>query len=182
MERVRASVRASLSKNKNFVMTEKKCSCGAEIKSSNPAAKRCGVCSEAAFRERIRAWKVAAKAAGTHCSRCFVKVESPGCCAKCRAYVSKWKRERQYVAAGVKARVTPSSAITKLVKSFLAKQGGCCAICGTADAQWHLDHVMPLCLGGPDSVENMQVLCAPCNLRKGRKDPFEFAKSMGRLF
>ncbi len=46
------------------------------------------------------------------------------------------------------------------------RDGGRCVDCGAAfDLQY--DHVIPLALGGADTVENLQVLCAPCNQAKG---------------
>jgi len=35
---------------------------------------------------------------------------------------------------------------------------------------WHVDHVIPHCGGGPDteSLRNLRVSCASCNIRKGR--------------
>jgi hypothetical protein len=33
----------------------------------------------------------------------------------------------------------------------------------------HIDHIIPLCQGGPDTVSNTQVLCAACNLKKGKR-------------
>lgn len=33
----------------------------------------------------------------------------------------------------------------------------------------HIDHIIPLCKGGPHSVENLCVSCAPCNLSKNGK-------------
>jgi len=32
-----------------------------------------------------------------------------------------------------------------------------------------VDHVIPLDLGGPNTIENVQVLCAACNSEKGRE-------------
>ena len=46
------------------------------------------------------------------------------------------------------------------------RDGGRCVACGASfDLQY--DHVIPLALGGADTVENLQILCAPCNQEKG---------------
>jgi hypothetical protein len=50
-----------------------------------------------------------------------------------------------------------------------ARQRDRCALCGiylAADANPHVDHVVPLSLGGADCLENMQLLCQRCNLGK----------------
>jgi 5-methylcytosine-specific restriction endonuclease McrA len=45
----------------------------------------------------------------------------------------------------------------------------------------HLDHIMPLALGGLHDDANLQLLCPPCNLSKNAKHPNEFARKLGRL-
>lgn len=45
-----------------------------------------------------------------------------------------------------------------------------CVACGAAHSRrWPLqrDHVIPVALGGPSGIWNIQPLCAPCNARKG---------------
>ena len=46
------------------------------------------------------------------------------------------------------------------------RDGGRCAVCGsTFDLQY--DHILPVALGGATTVDNLQLLCAECNQRKG---------------
>jgi len=46
------------------------------------------------------------------------------------------------------------------------RDGGRCVECGSGfDIQY--DHVIPLALGGANTVQNLQILCAPCNQSKG---------------
>lgn len=40
---------------------------------------------------------------------------------------------------------------------------------------------MPLARGGGNGIGNIQLLCPPCNLRKGSKDPIKWAQKNGRL-
>jgi hypothetical protein len=50
--------------------------------------------------------------------------------------------------------------------AVFARDGGRCADCGSHfDLQY--DHVIPLALGGGSAVDNLQLLCADCNRRKG---------------
>jgi hypothetical protein len=46
------------------------------------------------------------------------------------------------------------------------RDGGRCVECSSGfDLQY--DHVIPLALGGANTVANLQILCAPCNQAKG---------------
>lgn len=49
------------------------------------------------------------------------------------------------------------------------RDGGQCKLCSTAveEGNFHADHVKPFSRGGKTSVSNGQVLCVPCNLKKG---------------
>ena len=46
---------------------------------------------------------------------------------------------------------------------------GRCAYCG-APAE-HLDHVVPICQGGTNNLDNLVAACANCNLSKGGRTP-----------
>lgn len=48
------------------------------------------------------------------------------------------------------------------------RDGHACLHCGTTE-RLSLDHIHPHSLGGPDTIDNLQTLCRPCNSRKGAR-------------
>ncbi len=57
-----------------------------------------------------------------------------------------------------------------------------CAECGTSTKKKkHVDHIIPLALGGSNWPSNLQILCPFCNDSKGAKHPVDFANLRGRL-
>lgn len=60
-------------------------------------------------------------------------------------------------------------------------QKGQCVYCRQPLIKSHLDHIIPLALGGSGHDENYQLLCPPCNIRKGAKHPVQFANELGML-
>lgn len=62
-------------------------------------------------------------------------------------------------------------------------QRGRCAYCRVAlsKVQRHVDHIVPLILGGSNDRQNIQLLCSACNLSKHAADPIDYAKRTGRL-
>lgn len=46
---------------------------------------------------------------------------------------------------------------------------------------FHIDHIMPIKLGGGNDRRNIQLLCAPCNLRKNAIHPVDYAQRNGML-
>jgi hypothetical protein len=56
-------------------------------------------------------------------------------------------------------------------------QCGLCVCCGKPlGDDYHLDHIMPLALGGTNTDDNVQLLLAKCNLRKSAKHPDEWRR------
>lgn len=70
---------------------------------------------------------------------------------------------------------------TDIVQALLTKQNNKCACCGAdlMQAGYHLDHIMPIALGGTNTDDNVQLLTPKCNLSKGAKHPDDWAKEKG---
>lgn len=67
-------------------------------------------------------------------------------------------------------------------KLFKLQQGQCaCCKADLKSTKHHLDHIMPLALGGPNTDDNVQLLCPSCNCSKHAKHPIEFMQSRGFL-
>lgn len=119
------------------------------------------------------------------------------------ALAKKWRQENKDKANGYskkwsdnnpefkRARSAKRRAIVKSidgshtaadVRMIYNNQNRCCAVCKTRlNGKFHVDHVVPVSAGGANDKDNLQILCAPCNLSKGAKDPIEFMQSRGYL-
>lgn len=65
---------------------------------------------------------------------------------------------------------------------FVLQRGGCACGCKEKlDGDYHLDHRVPLALGGANTDSNMQLLRKVCNLKKHAKDPIVFMQERGFL-
>jgi len=57
-----------------------------------------------------------------------------------------------------------------------------CAVCKVSiSGGYHIDHIMPLKLGGKHEPLNLQLLCPHCNLTKSAKHPVDFMQEKGFL-
>lgn len=83
-------------------------------------------------------------------------------------------------------RLAEGSHSHKDVVNILERQGEKCANCRcklfkSGAKKYHVDHVMPLVLGGSNRADNLQILCPGCNTKKGGLDPLDWAKKNGKL-
>lgn len=92
-------------------------------------------------------------------------------------------QKRRYKASKLGAE---GSHTGKDVQAIFEKQRGLCGNCKkklfkSGAKKFHVDHVIPLSRGGGNGPDNLQCLCSSCNLRKGAKDPLDWARENGRL-
>lgn len=89
--------------------------------------------------------------------------------------ISNHNRRAKQKAAGGKLSRDLSSNLFQLQK-------GKCACCGKPlGANYHMDHIMPIALGGTNTDDNIQLLTRLCNIRKNAQHPVEFMQSLGYL-
>lgn len=81
------------------------------------------------------------------------------------------------------AKLERGGCLSKGLKSKLfALQRGKCACCGLPlGDKYHLDHIMPLALGGSNTDDNIQLLRQRCNNQKHAKHPVDFMQERGFL-
>jgi 5-methylcytosine-specific restriction endonuclease McrA len=71
----------------------------------------------------------------------------------------------------VKGRVSK-----RLVQSLFGQQDGLCAYCRvTLSGGYHVEHIVPLCVGGTNGTHNLILACPPCNHTAGGKAFSNFA-------
>ena len=68
------------------------------------------------------------------------------------------------------------------IRKIHAQQGYKCACCGVdTKSKYHVDHIMPLALGGSNDPLNLQILCHLCNHQKSWRHPVDFMQDKGFL-
>jgi len=99
----------------------------------------------------------------------------------------KWKKENPIKQKAYRHKRRAAKSLgenfTNLdVERILKLQKGKCAYCRTLiKSRYHIDHIIPLSVGGSNSKKNIQGLCPSCNLQKHAKDPILFMQSRGYL-
>ena len=62
---------------------------------------------------------------------------------------------------------------------LLVTTGSQCAYCGAIGVALHWEHIIPLSRNGPNTIDNMVLSCARCNLEKGPRNPLEWFAAKG---
>lgn len=107
---------------------------------------------------------------------------------KNRARVKNWQEKNldRYRAHLRNLRAKRKGAIGKHtasdVRDIYRMQKGRCAFCKIKlGTKYHVDHITALAAGGTNFRNNLQLLCAPCNLHKGPFDQMDIMRSKGML-
>lgn len=66
-------------------------------------------------------------------------------------------------------------------KLFKLQKGKCPCCNKSLGTNYHIDHIIPLALGGSNSDDNVQLLRSFCNLQKHAKHPIDFMQQRGFL-
>lgn len=105
-----------------------------------------------------------------------------------RAKQAQWQAENRgkrrvyYNNREARKAATNESLSKGLVEKLLFLQQRKCPCCGLPlGTDYHLDHKMPLALGGTNTDDNMQLLRSTCNQQKHAKHPVDFMQERGFL-
>lgn len=88
------------------------------------------------------------------------------------------KRNRRARLASAEGKLSQGISETLLL---LQKYKCACCAANLRKVVVHLDHIVPLALGGRNDDSNVQLLCKRCNLSKGAKNPIVFMQQRGFL-
>ncbi|WP_083222519.1 DUF1376 domain-containing protein [Ensifer sp. LC163] len=67
---------------------------------------------------------------------------------------------------GLTSRISMSQSAKAAI---FERDGERCRYCGTTEGPFHVDHILPVALGGSNDPENLTVACRDCNLSKGAR-------------
>lgn len=91
--------------------------------------------------------------------------------------VHLYNRARKAMRRGMRKKVT-----TQRIEDLMQLQKCKCVACrASLEDGYHVDHIMPIALGGDSSPENLQLLCPTCNCSKRAEHPVDFMQRKGML-
>lgn len=150
------------------------------------------IASRAAYRaanpEKWRAYAAAYRVANSAKVRAAIAAYRAANPDKVRASAAAWQADnleaRRIIQQNRAARQRDSGgSLSKGLSAKLFKlQKGKCPCCKQPlGKDYHLDHVMPIALGGANIDSNMQLLRRQCNQQKHAKNPVDFMQERGFL-
>lgn len=88
-----------------------------------------------------------------------------------KAQINQWKKDNREIVNRINNarlhRVRAGGRLTRqMIEEVYRSCNYTCVKCGTKE-KLSLDHIKPVVLGGSNALENLQILCMPCNLSKG---------------
>ena len=89
---------------------------------------------------------------------------------KTRAYKQNRRAQEQ------NGKLSPDLALSL----YLTQEGKCACCDQPLGDTYHLDHIMPLALGGTNTDGNIQLLLPHCNRRKSAKHPDDWLTQLGK--
>jgi 5-methylcytosine-specific restriction endonuclease McrA len=102
----------------------------------------------------------------------FLKNLKPDTIKKIGMSLQDW--EKEYESWGYFSKVEArksldvySNVFNRQVRKTLTADS-CCCKCGSK-SKLHIDHIIPKSKGGKNSLDNVQILCQTCNLKKGNR-------------
>lgn len=76
---------------------------------------------------------------------------------------------------------TGGSDLTIFKKLLIQEKGPFCEECGQTDVPLQVDHIVPVSRGGEDTLDNMQLLCYECHMKKHHYYFDEFGSHSNRV-
>lgn len=135
-------------------------------------------------RERVKNWKEAnplkyAKAKADWHEKNKEKENE-----KSRQWAINNKEKKRISVLNRRVRQKSSGVLSKNIINKLKLLQKCFCACGCGnklEVDFHMDHIVPIALGGQNIDSNIQLLNKICNLQKSSKHPIDFMQSKGYL-
>lgn len=141
-----------------------------------------------ANKEKARAAAKKWKDANQEHLRAYGKAKYDKNAERARAMSAAWKKANTHRVAtnNRNRRALRAAAVGQHTQQDIDRlrdlQSDRCAYCRKAlRGKFHVDHILPLSMGGTNDPKNLQLTCGSCNTSKGSRHPLEHARLTGRL-
>lgn len=134
--------------------------------------------------EKQKAWREANREAIAEKKRAYYEANREQTIKRTSAYRKANPDKVKIFASNRRAKeIACGGKLSSNIEQKLFKlQRGKCACCGKPlGDKYHIDHIMPLALGGTNTDENVQLLRSTCNHQKSAKHPIDFMQQRGFL-